>query len=125
MTWIRFDFKGKTAVPKITIAKNGVFGFNYAAQEKYSLDKYEFVVFYINKEESKIGIKMFESEGEKEIGSRKLRKVEKGKGVFISGHSFLEYNHLSFLKGKKFEFEFDQNGQKVVFDYQKKEPANT
>lgn len=107
MAWQEFNFKGRSALPKVSVSKLGVFGFNNAAKERFSLENAKSVKLFIDKEAHKIGFAFFTTE---EANAKKLRA-----GALISGKKFLQYHQLEGLKGKRFECA--QEGDKITITY--------
>lgn len=107
MAWQEFNFKGRSALPKVSVSKSGVFGFNNAAKEKYSLAKAKSVKLFIDKDAHKIGFAFFATE---EPAAKKLRS-----SALISGRKFIQYHQLEKLKGQRFECALE--GDKITITY--------
>ena len=108
MAWQEFNFKGRSALPKVSISKSGIFGFNNAAKERFELAKAKSVKLFIDKDTQKIGFAFFPTV--EEPNARKLRS-----GAFISGKKFIQYHQLEMLKEKRFECV--KEGEMVVMTY--------
>jgi hypothetical protein len=111
--WETFTFKGKSAIPKITIRKGGQIGLNSYAVEKYNLNNYQYVILRINKAEKKIGIKPTNDDTLK--GVHKL-KIIQGGGT-IAAKNFIGYYELNDILGKKIECEWDDAEEMIVAVY--------
>ena len=112
MAWQEFSLKERSALPKVSVSKSGVFGFNNAAKERYALAKAKSVKLFIDKDAHKIGFAFLQTE---DPNAKKLRS-----NALISGRKFLQYHQLEGLKGKRFECA--QEGDKITITYLTEEP---
>ena len=113
--WETFVVEGKTVVPKLTIRKGGQIGLNMAAVQRFSLKKYKYVIFRINQDEQKLGLKF--SNDEKERGIRKVRIVQGG--ISLAAKSFVLSYSLDQIKEKRLICEWDQAEEMVIAKYTK------
>jgi hypothetical protein len=113
--WETFEFGGKTVTPKLTIRKGWQIGLNSAAVERFNLNKYNFVVLMINKDDQKIGLKFTNNQNEK--GVKKLRIVQGG--VSLPAKGFIEYYDLYKIKEKKMLCEWHENEEMIIAKYSK------
>lgn len=103
--------KGRAGTPKVSIRKNGQMAFNSGAVQKYDLDVFEFVIFYISEKKDRIAIKF--TNNEKESG---LIKIQKRPGSFaFSAITFLRLYDFDWSKTVNFDFLWIEKEKTAVF----------
>jgi len=113
MVWERFTLTGRNIKPKATIRKGGQIGLNNAVINKYKLDKFKYVVLFIDKEQKKIGIKP--TNDEQEEGVRKLRLSKYG--ASIPAKNFIELYRLEQIKKRKLNCIWDRKDNMLVAEF--------
>ncbi|MBI5074499.1 MAG: hypothetical protein HZB62_04950 [Nitrospirae bacterium] len=109
MAFEKFIKKGTASAAKVSIRKNGTIGFTSGAITMFELEKYKFAVFYYDKADKKIGIKLT---SDKEEGSYKLQ-LKKSAG-FIAAVAFLNYYGIDFSKKVNYTAEWDAKNKMIV-----------
>ncbi len=113
--WKKFISEGRGVAPKIGIRKGGQIGLNISALKKFKLDNYKYVVFFINEDDMKIGIKPINSEMEE--GACKLR-ISKS-GVSVSAKNFINTYNLENIKKTNLICEWDNENEMIIAKYNK------
>ena len=113
MSWGRFTLSGRSIKPKVTIRKGGQIGLNNPVITNYELNKYKYVVLFIDNETKKIGIKPVNDE--KEEGIRKLRISKYG--VSIPAKNFIEHYKLDQIKKRQLDCSWDKKEAMIVAKY--------
>lgn len=109
MPFERFTETGKSYRPRISIRANGQIGFSFGAIKKFSLAKYKFVVLFFDKENSKIGIKLTNSE-EDGICKLQVRQLN----AAISAKAFFDYYSIDYTKTKRYDAVWDEKEQMII-----------
>lgn len=112
MVFEKFTYTGKTFKPRISIRQNGQIGFNNGARKRFDLDKYEFVILYYDKEESKIGIKLTNNNGESGV----MRLQKRPLNIAISAKSFFEYYNILYSETKTYDPVWDEKNKMIVIN---------
>jgi len=112
-SWELFKFEGRTAIPKLSIRKGGQIGLNAAAVRKFNLNKYKYVLLFINREEGKIGIAPTNDEN---LDGKRSLKIVQG-GASIPARKFVEYYELTKVQEKRIKCEWDKEKNMIVAEY--------
>jgi len=115
MPFVAYEKNGLGDRPSISIRTNGRVGLNKEARD--ILGENAYVVLYINKEESQIGIKPVSSD--KVPGARFVRKPQRD--AFFLALDFLEEFDLKRLISKRLPCKWDKATGMLVASY----PANS
>lgn len=103
--------KGRSTLPKVTVRKNGVLAFNSAAVVKYSLDSFEYAVFYVGNNKNRVAVKF--TNNEKESG---IIKIQKRVGNFqISAGHFFGINDIDRTKNRNYDFIWQEKTKVAIF----------
>ncbi len=113
MAWEKFTLSGRSIKPQVTIRTGGQIGLNNPVVTKYELNKFKYVVFFIDREEKKIGIKPTNDENEE--GLCRLRISEYG--ASISARSFVEQYKLEEIKKRQLDCDWDKKDGMIVAKY--------
>lgn len=111
MPFVAFEKNGLGDRPTISIRANGRIGLNKEARDILGENKY--VVLYINKEESKIGIRPVSSD--KVPGARFVRKPQRD--AFFLALDFLEEFDLKRLITKRLPCNWEKETGMLVASY--------
>jgi hypothetical protein len=114
MTFEKFTKTGgRIGTPKASIWSRGQIGLNRGALERFSLDKYKFVMLFYDKENKKVGIKFTNDTTESNLIKIIHRK---NGGLSFSGTAFLHYYGINYAETKKYDLEYDKTNDLYVFD---------
>ena len=113
--WETFELGGRTVIPKLSIRKGWQIGLNSATVSRFGLDKYKFVVFKINEDEQKIGVKF--TSDEKEKGAKPFKVVQGG--ISLPAKSFIDFYDLYKIKEKRMHCEWNKTEEMIVANYTK------
>lgn len=115
MAFEKYTQTGRGYKPKISIWGKGQIGFNQGAKLAYELEKYQFVEFYYDKENKKIGLKFTQEAGD---GAKNLKL--RGTGASASAKAFLDYYGILYEgKTKTYDVIYDNENQLYVIDLNK------
>lgn len=115
MGWIRFKASSKDIEPRLTVRSNGHLGVSDSAVTAYGLDKFKYVVMYINQDEKKIGFKFTNNANEE--GKKPFRTHPKA-GATIPARGFLKtYGLLDSLNKKRMPCLFDDKENMLIAGY--------
>ncbi len=114
MAWEKFTLSGRSIKPKVTIRKGGQLGLNNAVISQYGLNKFRYVILFIDKEAKKLGLKP--TNDNKEDGLRKLRITKYG--ASIPAKNFIELYKLDQIKKRQLECIWDKKDNMIVCNYE-------
>ncbi len=103
---------GRGYFPKASIWGKGQIGLNQGAVGKFSLDSFDYVVLFYDKESKKIGIKFT---SEKEDGIIKIVK-RPGSGISFSAKAFLDFYDIDYSKRIKYNITHDKENDLYVLN---------
>lgn len=107
----KYVYKGRSAVPKVAIRKNGQIAFNSGAIAKYDLYAYDYAMVFISERKDRIAIQF--TNNEKLDG---LIKIQKRPGNFaFSVRTFLSLNDIDWSKTVNYNFEWNAEGKIAIF----------
>ena len=118
MPFEKFVLPGRGATPKISINGNGQVVFNRGMVKKLGINKYNSVIFYYNKHDNKIGIKL--SNNTNEEGACILHIKKNDAYAVVSGLSFLNYYEIRGVAKGRHDYVFDDKESMVIIDLEKK-----
>lgn len=102
--------RGRSFTPKVGIWARGQIGFNRGAMEKFSLDKYNYVVLYFDSDSRRIGIKF--TNNAKEEGAIKI--VKRPTAISFSATGFLKTYEIDHSESKQYNVEYDEKEEMYV-----------
>ncbi|MDH4228074.1 MAG: hypothetical protein OEV59_10080 [Deltaproteobacteria bacterium] len=110
MSFEMFTRMGRGNKPALSIRKNGQFGLNSGAIEKFKLVEYGYVVLYFDKARKMIGLRpTVENE---EYAQKLIVKKDCGS---IGGKAFLDFYEIPYgEKVRKFELKWDESEKMMV-----------
>lgn len=116
--FVRFDFKGKTLRPRMSINASYI-GLNRAAVEKFGIAKYKAVVLFFDEQDRRIGVLL--TNNDSESGSRVVR-VHKSGSATIACRNFVErYSLFNAVEGiNRYTCKFEAEKNMVIADLQEK-----
>ena len=88
------------------------------AVNAFGLDKHNFVVFYYDRDEGKIGFRFTNDEAEEGANKLKFRRT----GASASAKAFLDYYGINYEKTTKYDISFDKENDLLVLDLGTGEP---
>jgi len=107
----RYEHKGRSFTPKVTIRKNGVLAFNSGAVHKYDLDVYEYAILYISNDWKRVAVE-FTNDAKK--GG--LLGIQKRPGNFqISARTFFGLYEIDWSENRNFDFTWDKEKKIATF----------
>ena len=108
----KYIYRGRAGVPKVVIRKNGQVGFNSAAVQKYDLDCFEYIIFYISDKRDRVAVQF--TNNEKTDG---IIKIQKRKGSFaFSARNFLSIYDIPWSITENFDFIWNDSGKVAIFN---------
>lgn len=108
----KYIYHGRAGVPKVCIRKNGQVAFNSAAIQKYDLDCFKYIVFYISDRKDRVAIQF--TNNEKTAG---IIKIQKRKGNFaFSARNFLSVYDIPWSTTENFDFIWNDSGKVAIFN---------
>jgi hypothetical protein len=105
MAFKKFTKMGRGGRPIVSIWSGGQIAFNQGAIDTYNLDKFEYVILYIDEEENKIGFGFTSEENAEGATSFKKRKT----GASIGARYFLDCCQIARDETKKFALKYDKD----------------
>ena len=112
MSFKRFNFKGRSFVPRVTINKIGNLALNSAAQTRFGLSEYKYAVLFYDADTARVGIIL--TNDSKEEGRRTLR--QRPTGADISASAFLDYFEIPRTEARTFDLSKDDQTGYLVFN---------
>ncbi len=112
MAFERFEYGGRSFVPKVSIWSRGQIGFSMGAVKRFELQKYQYVVFFYDTEARRIGFQF--TLDKNETGAAKLNVRENG-GV-VGAKAFLDYYGLDYKKTRQFIMKEDQETGLLIIE---------
>jgi hypothetical protein len=110
--FVKFTQTGRSFAPKVSIWSRGQIGFNNGAVTRFDLNKFDYVVFWFDKEEQKIGL--FFTTDKTEPGAVKMNK--RVAGISVGAKSFLDYCGIDYSTTKQYELSHDKQDNLYVID---------
>jgi len=105
MAFRRFDEKGKSFAPRVTISKSGYLNFSAGACRRFGLGQFRYVIFYFDEDTNRIGIGF--TNNEEAPGARSLQTRDNSAGIYAK--SFLDYHHISHEERQEFTPTYDED----------------
>lgn len=112
MAFIKFTLTGRSFIPKASIWSRGQIGLNNGAITRYSLNNYQYAVFYFDEEENKVGIRFSNKEDEEGAVKFTVRKS----GATIGAKAFLDCYAIDYSETRQYDFKHDKENDIYVID---------
>jgi len=110
MAFVKFAETARSYRPKVSIRANGTLGFNSGAVAKFHLKDYKYALLYFDQERRTVGVKPVKTEEEG------AHAINRGKtGAWIAARRFLDYFSIGSNATKKFEANWDEKENMIVF----------
>lgn len=112
MAFEKFTQKGKSFRPVVAIWSRGQIGFNQGALNICKIENDDYVIFFYDPEEKKVGFKF--TKNSKEDGAFKFKMYKTG--AFASAKTFLDYYQIDYKTTTKYELSRDNENDMFVID---------
>lgn len=105
MAFEKFTKTGRAFKPKASIWSRGQIGFNQGAVERFSLERFDYVVLFYDKEEKRIGFQFTNDKDGEGINKLNVKKT----GAVVSGKAFLDYYEINHDKTKNYDLRREED----------------
>lgn len=111
MGFEKFTQTGRSFTPKVSIWSRGQIGFNKGAVKRFDLGKFNYVVFFYDKDTNRIGIKPIEKAEE---GAVTLN--QKTTGAAVGAKAFLDFYDIDYKETRQYNVQEDKENNLLVID---------